>query len=166
MPRRSFDCKMSLRHVALRYTRSLRPNVRFVSSTPRLLSKERQHENVDEHRKFQQEKPLTPHMTNTNSTISNEFPSLGSDKPPPDLLTAVDPDYNPQDAVPENTERMTGGTQEAKPAPNAELDVGQMEGAEFKVEPMRRTGEDNSTMRARLLCPSRMSGAQFSRSTC
>lgn len=34
----------------------------------------------------------------------------------------------------------------------AALDVGEIEGVEFKVEPLRRTGEDRNTMRARLLC--------------
>lgn len=34
----------------------------------------------------------------------------------------------------------------------AALDVGEIEGVEFKVEPLRRTGEDGNTMRARLLC--------------
>jgi hypothetical protein len=56
--------------------------------------------------------------------------------------------------VPENTERMTGGTQ--KPGPdsgvNAELDVGEIEGGTFRVEPIRRSGEDAATMRARLTC--------------
>lgn len=56
----------------------------------------------------------------------------------------------------ENTERMTGGTQSGEPegGPNAEMGVGEMEGAKFKVEPLRRTGEDANTMRARLLCRS------------
>lgn len=94
-------------------------------------------------------------MTNTNSTIANEMPSVGADKAPPELLTSVDPNFVPKDSVPENTERMTGGTQKGGPdfGSNAELDVGEMEGAKFKVEPKRRTGEDDNTMRARLLCP-------------
>ncbi len=33
-----------------------------------------------------------------------------------------------------------------------ELGVGEMEGAKFKIEPLRRTGEDDATTRARLLC--------------
>ena len=147
---------MSLRRNPLRILAPLRPGARFISVTARVLSKERQHENVDQHRKFQEEKPLTPHMTNTNSTISNEMPNIGSDKPPPDLLTAVDSEYVPKDAVPENTERMTGGSQTGNPDGSSDLGVGEMQGAEFKVEPMRRTGEDASTIRARLLCPSRM----------
>lgn len=36
--------------------------------------------------------------------------------------------------------------------PNHELDVGELQGAKFKIEPLRRVGEDPSVMRARLLC--------------
>ena len=146
---------MALRYLPIRFIQSVRPPVRSISSSSRLLSKDRQHENVDQHRQFQKEKPLTPHMTNTTSTIANEMPSLGADKPPPDLVTAVDPEYVPQDKVPENTKRMTGETQEPNPGQRSdpELGVGEIEGAKFRVEPMQRTGETDSTMRARLLCP-------------
>ena len=116
---------------------------------------DREHDTQLGHREAQKSKPLNPHLTNTNSTISNEMPSVGADKPPPELISSVDGDAKPKDAVPENTERMTGGTQGGAPdsGPNSELDVGEMEGAKFKVEPLRRTGEDGNTMRARLLCP-------------
>jgi hypothetical protein len=116
--------------------------------------KAREQDGTAEHRKIQSEKPLNPHMTNTNSTISNEMPSVGAQKSPPELISSIDPDFIPTDSVPENTERMTGGTQEGAPedGPNAEMGVGEMEGAKFKVEPLRRTGEDPNTMRARLLC--------------
>jgi len=33
-----------------------------------------------------------------------------------------------------------------------DLEVGELQGAEFKIEPLRRTGESPETMRARLLC--------------
>ncbi|KAK3686394.1 Succinate dehydrogenase assembly factor 2 mitochondrial [Vermiconidia calcicola] len=125
----------------------------------------RHNDTAPNYRKFQVEKPLNPHMTNTNSTISNEMPSLGSDNPPPELITNVDPDYIPKDARPANTERMTGGTQKGAPdsGPNADLEVGEMkvgeiEGGSFRVEPLRRTGEDANTMRARLLYQSRKRG--------
>ena len=51
---------------------------------------------------------------------------------------------------------MTGGTQHPAPksGPNADLDVGEIEGGTFQVEPLRRTGEDANTIRARLLCTS------------
>jgi len=110
-------------------------------------------------RKLQSEKALNPHMTNTNSTIANEMPSVGARKAPPELISSVDPDFVPKDSVPENTERMTGGTQKGAPedGPNAKMEteemaVGQMEGASFRIEPLKRTGEDSNTMRARLLC--------------
>jgi hypothetical protein len=94
-------------------------------------------------------------MTNTTSTIANEMPSVGADKAPPELLSKVDPNFVPKDAVPENTERKSGGTQSGEPAlgSNKDLGVGEMEGAKFKIEPLRREGEDANTMKARLLCP-------------
>lgn len=117
----------------------------------------RTNDTSEKYRNFQKSKPLNPHMTNTTSTIANEMPSVGADAPPPELITNVDPKFQPKDGVPENTERMTGGTQGSKgkdiSGSNGELGVGEMEGAKFKVEPIRRTGEDANTMRARLLCP-------------
>lgn len=96
-------------------------------------------------------------MTNTTSTMKNDVPSAGADKVPPELISSVDPEYVPKDDVPENTERMTGGTQSGDPEKvsnsKADLGVGEMEGASFKVAPLRRTGEDSTTTRARLLCP-------------
>ena len=38
--------------------------------------------------------------------------------------------------------------------PQSELGVGELQGAKFKIEPLRRTGEDGNTKRARLLCMS------------
>lgn len=40
------------------------------------------------------------------------------------------------------------------PVPKDEMAVGELEGAKFKIEPLRRTGEDPETMRARLTCTS------------
>jgi hypothetical protein len=36
--------------------------------------------------------------------------------------------------------------------PNRDLEVGELQGAKFKIEPLRRTGEDEGVTRARLLC--------------
>lgn len=147
---------MSLSFFSTRFARVAVRSTRPFSTSSRYLAGERQHENAPEYRQSQKDKPLNPHMTNTNSTISNEMPDVGKDKAPPEFISSVDPDHVPQDSVPENTERMTGNTQKggADSGPNSELDVGEMKGAKFKVEPMRRTGEDANTMRARLLCPS------------
>ena len=138
--------------IALPLSRSFRP---LTTSIPRTYPNPHSNENASEWQESQKSKPDGPHMTNTNSTIANEMPSVGADKAPPELLTSVDPNFVPKDSVPENTERMTAGTQKGAPEDgvNAELEVGQMEGASFKVEPLRRTGEDGNTMRARLLCP-------------
>lgn len=40
------------------------------------------------------------------------------------------------------------------PRKMTDIGVGELEGVEFRVEPMRRTGEDDVTMRARLVCTS------------
>ncbi|KAI2606363.1 DUF339-domain-containing protein [Hypoxylon fragiforme] len=41
---------------------------------------------------------------------------------------------------------------------NGDMGVGELEGTEFRVEPLRRTGEDDGTMRARLVYQSRKRG--------
>ncbi|KAI9671983.1 MAG: succinate dehydrogenase assembly factor 2 [Caeruleum heppii] len=137
-----------------------RRNFSTSTSTHYASQNDRVHETTPEWREKQKSKPLNPHMTNTNSTISNDMPSVGADKSPPELITSVDPDFVPKDSVPENTERMTGGSQKGGPdeGKNAEMGVGEMEGAKFKVEPLRRTGEDANTIRARLLYQSRKRG--------
>ena len=38
------------------------------------------------------------------------------------------------------------------PPAQVDIGVGELEGAKFKIEPMRRVGEDDKTMRARLVC--------------
>lgn len=139
----------------LRSSRTLLTFSRPFSTIPRLNINERGNDTRVEWRKKQVEKPLNPHLTNTTSTIGNEMPSIGKQAPPPEMLSSADPNFVPKDAVPENTEQMTGGTQSGSDASgsNKELGVGELEGAKFKVEPLRRTGEDVSTTRARLLCP-------------
>lgn len=149
---------MSAARLILRSGRlAARANVRQFSTTHARLAdnvNHRANDTAEQYRKFQTEKPLNPHMTNTNSTIANEMPAVGKDSAPPELLTSVDPNFTPKDSQPENTDKMTGGTQKGGPdgGVNAELGVGEIEGGTFRVEPLRRTGEDVTTMRARLLC--------------
>ncbi|PGH30956.1 hypothetical protein GX50_06267 [[Emmonsia] crescens] len=119
---------------------------------------ERGHSNAPSHRETQKSKPLNPHLTNTTSTSTNDFPKVGAKPAPPDLITAANPDYQPRDAVPSNMERMTGGTTNTDGGRKPELGVGEMEGITFKVEPLKRDGEDVTTMRARLLYQSRKRG--------
>jgi hypothetical protein len=149
---------MSSARIILRSARAVPRIVRPFSSTTARFGEggPRPNDTVNAYRKAQMEKPLNPHMTNTTSTIANEMPSIGSDNAPPELLTGVDPGFTPKDSVPENTEKMTGGTQNGEPESgvNADLKVGELEGGSFRVEPLRRTGEDTNTTRARLLCSS------------
>ncbi|PGH15301.1 hypothetical protein AJ79_02466 [Helicocarpus griseus UAMH5409] len=145
------------------------------TSNPRLLSarslsstafrasdlNERGHSTAPSHREKQKNKPLNPHLTNTTSTSTNDFPKVGAKTPPPDLVTAADPNYQPRDAVPGNMEHMTGGTQTSGGGDGGrkpELGVGEMEGITFRVEPLKRDGEYVTTMRARLLYQSRKRG--------
>jgi hypothetical protein len=148
--------KMSSARLVLRSFRAAPRVVRpFSSVAVRFAEHEsRIHDNIDVYRRHQMEKPLNPHLTNTTSTIVNEMPSIGKDNAPPELITNVDPEFVAKDSVPENTERMTGGTQTGNPESgvNADLKVGELEESAFRVEPLRRTGEDTNTTRARLLC--------------
>ncbi|RAL01145.1 40S ribosomal RACK1 domain-containing protein [Aspergillus ibericus CBS 121593] len=110
-----------------------------------------------EHRKNQTNKPPNPNVPNTTSTMTKDFPKVGAKSAPPELLNSVDPNYKPADPYPGKVEHFTGGRQETG-AQKPELGVGEMEGITFKVEPLRRTGEDVTTMRARLLYQSRKRG--------
>jgi hypothetical protein len=109
---------------------------------------------VEEHRKFQNERPLNQHINSTTSTNTNKMPNVGSDKPPPEMLSSVDPNFDAK-----NASKATG---------DKDLNVGEIEGGKFRVEPLRRTGEDASTMRARLLCSfiSKPTNMRASRSSC
>ena len=136
-----------------------KPATRLISTSSTRLAehKDRFPSNVEEYRELMKSKANVPHMTNTTSAESQEMPAVGADKAPPEFITSVDPNFVPKDHKPENTERMTGKTQEANPdkasVRKGDLSVGEVEGISFKVEPLRRTGEDPTTMRARLLCP-------------
>jgi hypothetical protein len=163
-----------LTRALLRRTSFAPSSSRYLSSSFRLRAEDnvRRHPNADAYGETQKKKPENPHLTNTASTFDEKMPSVGEDKPPPEFISSADPNYKsvfddsyklvaltfvrPTDANPENTERMTGGTQPGDPdkVSMPDLGVGEMEGASFRVEPLRRTGEDSTTMRARLLCPS------------
>lgn len=103
------------------------------------------------HRNAQTKKTPNPVVPNTTSTMTNDFPSVGSRPAPPEMLNSVDPNYRPADPYPGKIEHFTGGRQD-QGAQKPELGVGEMEGITFKVEPLKRVGEDVTTKRARLLC--------------
>lgn len=59
-------------------------------------------------------------------------------------------------AVPARWQHSNSGPYD--PVPGHEMGVGELEGAKFRIEPLRRTGEDAETMRARLTYQSRKRG--------
>lgn len=114
-------------------------------------AKDRAHPNVDAHRENQTNKPPNQFVSNTTSTLTKDFPNVGNKPAPPEMLNSVDPNYRPADPYPGKIEHFTGGRQDTG-AQKPELGVGEMEGITFKVEPLKRVGEDVTTKRARLLC--------------
>lgn len=103
------------------------------------------------HRENQTKKQPNQYVPNTTSTMTKDFPNIGEKPSPPEMLNSVDPNYRPADPYPGRIEHFTGGRQQSG-AQKPELGVGEMEGITFKVEPLKRAGEDAATMRARLLC--------------
>lgn len=114
-------------------------------------SKDRAHPNAPGHRENQANKPPNQFIPNTTSTMTKDYPNIGKKPAPPEMLNSVDPNYRPADPYPGKIEHFTGGRQESG-AQKPELGVGEMEGITFKVEPLKRVGEDVTTTRARLLC--------------
>lgn len=103
------------------------------------------------HRENQMNKPPNQFVPNSTSTMTKDYPTVGKKASPPEMLNSVDPNYRPADPYPGKIEHFTGGRQETG-AQKPELGVGEMEGITFKVEPLKRVGEDVTTTRARLLC--------------
>ena len=104
-----------------------------------------------EHRDIQTSKPPNQFVPNTTSTMTDDYPKVGKSTAPPEMLNSVDPNYRPADPYAGKVEHYTGGGQQRGPQ-KPELGVGEMEGITFKVEPLKRRGEDPATKRARLLC--------------
>lgn len=106
---------------------------------------------TQQHRANQADKPPNQFVPNTTSTMTKDFPNVGEKPSPPEMLNSVEPNYRPADPYPGKIEHFTGGRQD-NGAQKPELGVGEMEGITFKVEPLKRVGEELATKRARLLC--------------
>lgn len=113
--------------------------------------KDRSYPTAPEYRENQANKPPNQFVPNSTSTMTKDYPNVGAKPSPPEMLNSVDPNYRPADPYPGKIEHFTGGRQDTG-AQKPELGVGEMEGITFKVEPLKRTGEDVATTRARLLC--------------
>ncbi|KAK9858977.1 WD40 repeat-like protein [Penicillium brevicompactum] len=112
---------------------------------------------TQQHRANQADKPPNQFVPNTTSTMTKDFPNVGEKPSPPEMLNSVEPNYRPADPYPGKIEHFTGGRQD-NGAQKPELGVGEMEGITFKVEPLKRVGEELATKRARLLYQSRKRG--------
>jgi len=123
---------MSAARLILRSARAVPRIARpFSTSTARFSSPPR-NDTADDYQKIKKEKPLNPHMTNTNSTIANEMPNIGNDSAPPEMITSIDPEFTPKDSVQENTDRMTGGTQKPTPESGVNADLETKAGKEAR----------------------------------
>ncbi|KXX81795.1 Succinate dehydrogenase assembly factor 2, mitochondrial [Madurella mycetomatis] len=60
--------------------------------------------------------------------------------------------------VPRRFESSSSSSSSPSDHPSRDLEVGELQGAKFRIEPLRRVGEDPATMRARLLYQSRKRG--------
>ena len=130
----------------------------------RSYADERAHPQTEEWRATQKARELNPKVTIKTSTVMDNVPKVGVENAPPELLSSVTDSPQPTDSAAGNTAEVTGKFQQKRrrewgnaernvlDADQKDLGVGELEGAKFKVEPLRRTGEDIKTMRARLLC--------------
>ncbi|KAJ9484895.1 hypothetical protein VN97_g8465 [Penicillium thymicola] len=134
-----------------------RLNRQFGAAAQRLKDGDDAAPEVKAHRANQANKAPNQFIPNTTSTMTNDFINVGQKPPPPEMLNSVDPNYRPSDPYPGRIEHLTGGRQD-NGAQKPELGVGEMEGITFKVEPLKRVGEELATKRARLLYQSRKRG--------
>lgn len=83
-----------LTRAILRRTTLVPTSSRYLSSFLQLRAEDaRRHPNADAYGESQKNKENVPHMTNTTSTFDEKMPSIGKDKPPPEFISSVDPDY-------------------------------------------------------------------------
>ena len=130
----------------------------------RSYADERAHPQTKEWRDMQKSRELNPKLDIKTSAVMDNVPKVGVENAPPELLSSVTDSPQSTDSASANAAEETGkllqrrhqewGNAEGNVlhADQKELGVGELEGAKFKVEPLRRTGEDVKTMRARLLC--------------
>ena len=110
-------------------------------NNPANLATEKYPPNTNTYRESQLRKPLNPGLS--PSTTASSSSSVGAHNAPPELISSA-PTHPGLGGSFGDTEQ--------------ELDVGEIPSGQFRVEPLRRVGEDLKTMRARLLYQSRKRG--------
>ncbi|KAF8244537.1 DUF339-domain-containing protein [Wilcoxina mikolae CBS 423.85] len=123
-----------------------RPVLRYYSSKPGItnndpsqFASQKHPPNTSAYRGSQLNKPLNPSLS--PSTPSSPASSVGAHNAPPDLISSSTTSPGLAGSFADN-----------------ELGVGEITSGTFRIEPLRRTGEDLTTMRARLLYQSRKRG--------
>lgn len=136
----------------------LRPHGRSSSlrffSTSAYLAREREHESAAVWRSIQQSKAPNQASPNPTSSETSKVTGVSEKNAPPDLISSASAasHHTGSDSKSTDINGHTKGGRDDR-GTTRELDVGELEGAEIRVKPLRRTGEDVNTMRARLLCP-------------
>ncbi|KAF3940322.1 hypothetical protein ABW19_dt0201110 [Dactylella cylindrospora] len=103
--------------------------------------------------------PATPnqqHIPNASSTLTSDVPSVGKAPPPPEFIGSVDPKYTPN--VVDSGTGKAGAVSGSVKVGNGPIDASESEWAKFIAEPIKRVGESETTMRARLVYQSRKRG--------
>ncbi|KAK6358998.1 succinate dehydrogenase assembly factor 2 [Orbilia brochopaga] len=101
------------------------------------------------------ETPNQPHLTNTTSTLTGDFPSVGKQPAPPEFIGSVAPQRAQAEDETAGAGRVSGS--DAQRSDGGPVDASQSEWAKFMAEPIKRI-EDENTMRARLVYQSRKRG--------
>lgn len=153
---------LRLNSTALRYATAPAKPINEAKESPTNPSAKRAHDTVGGWREKQQSRPLNQALSGSTPAESAGSPSVGAHNPPPELLSSADPDWTPDGqksvAEAEASGSPRGQDSAAEHQHNegarGDLDVGVIEGGSFRVSPLRRSGEDGTTIRARLLCTS------------
>ncbi|KAF3931980.1 hypothetical protein ABW20_dc0102558 [Dactylellina cionopaga] len=100
--------------------------------------------------------PNQPHIPNVKSTLTADVPSVGKAPPPPEFIGSVDPGFATKHSAAQTGKdgEVSGSIKSGHGTNNA----AESDWANFIAEPIKRVGEDEKTMRARLVYQSRKRG--------
>ncbi|KAK6530275.1 succinate dehydrogenase assembly factor 2 [Orbilia ellipsospora] len=102
--------------------------------------------------------PNQPHIPNASSTLGTDFPSVGKAPPPPEFIGSVDPKFAGNSQYQSGTTGKEGEVSGSIKPGHGSQNPSESEWAKFMAEPIKRVGEDEKTMRARLVYQSRKRG--------
>jgi len=145
LPTRQFARSLLVRRIPLVGTASLQQQSPFSTTSPlRRPNRDDIPSNNDP------KDPTQPHLPNVVSTLTSDVPQVGKAPPPPEFLGSVDKNYNPVDGG--SATAKEGEVSGAQRPGHGVKDASESDWAKFIAEPIKRVGEDEKTMRARLFC--------------